>query len=948
MSAITRVLIVDDKEENLYYLRALFTGHGMEVDEARHGAEALVKARMQQPSIIVSDLLMPVMDGYTLLRYWKADPLLKKIPFIVYTATYTEAEDEKLALDLGADAFILKPAEPEDFLLRIREILAGATLTEPTAPKGVPIDEQELLKIYSETLIRKLEEKMLLLEQANQALEQDIAERKKVAEALRRSEQEQRQLAGQLEAERSRLEEAQRVAKVGSWETDLENFSVNWSEETHRIFETDPKNFIPSHERFLSFVHPEDREAVNNAFKLSMGRSEANFHEHRILLADGREKHLEERWQIYRDTEGRPVRALGICHDITEKRRAELEIRRSNELLKAVSDGSPDAIYIKDLEGKYLLFNEAAARFVGRKVEEVLGKDDYSIFGPESADLVREIDQRVIASNHASTSEEVLTAAGITRTYHATKAPYRDGDGRIIGLIGISRDVTERKLTEAKIHEQAALLDKARDAIIVRDLEHRILYWNKGAESLYGWKAEEVMGRSAENILYKDRDAYHAATETTLKLGEWTGELDQINKAKETRTVDGRWTLVRDEQGNPKSILTINTDITQSKRLEQQFLRAQRMESIGTLAGGIAHDLNNVLAPIMMAVELLKLDEQDPARIQTLDMIENSARRGASMVSQVLTFARGLEGRRVEVQMRHLLQEMVKITTGSFPKNITIRNQMAGDLWTLKADPTQLHQVLLNLCVNARDAMPDGGSIKITAENVMLDEQFAAENIDASAGPYVHIEVADSGSGIPQKVIDKIFDPFFTTKEIGKGTGLGLSTVMAIIKSHGGFIRVQSEPGMGAAFHIYLPAQTTVSSAASQEGAAEPPKGKGETVLIVDDEDSIRQIAKRTLETFGYKVLLAGDGNEAIALYTTRQQDIAVIITDMMMPVMDGQATIQALLQMNPKVRIIGTTGMMTSSKVSQITSLGIQYLLPKPFTAETLLNTVRKVIDAQ
>lgn len=680
MNAITRVLIVDDKEENLYYLRALFSGHGMEVDEARHGAEALVKARMQQPSIIVSDLLMPVMDGYTLLRYWKADPLLKKIPFIVYTATYTEAEDEKLALDLGADAFILKPAEPDDFLLRIREVNTRSIEQAPAKPLSEPTDEKEILKVYSETLIRKLEEKMMLLEQANQALEKDIA---------------------------------------------------------------------------------------------------------------------------------------------------------------------------------------------------------------------------------------------------------------------------ERKAAEAKLQEQAELLDKAQDAIVVRDLEHRVLYWNKGAESLYGWKADEVIGRSIEKLLTKDHEAYQLALEATLNQGEWMGELDEVTKAGETRSVEARWTLVRDDRGQPKSILSIKTDITQRKKLEEQFLRAQRMESIGTLAGGIAHDLNNVLAPIMMAVELLKLEEKSPARINMLDMIESSARRGASMVSQVLTFARGLEGRRVEVQVRHLIREMVKIAAGSFPKNITINSQVAADLWTLKADPTQLHQVLLNLCVNARDAMPDGGSIKITAENVMLDEQYAAMNIEASTGPYVHVEVADTGGGIPQKVIEKIFDPFFTTKEVGKGTGLGLSTVMAIVKSHGGFIRVQSEMGMGAKFHIYLPAQTTTCSTASQEEASEPPKGKGETVLIVDDEDSIRQIAKRTLETFGYKVLQAGNGSEALDLYEARQQEIAVIITDMMMPVMDGQATIQALRQMNPKIRIIGTTGMMTSSRVSQITSLGIQYLLPKPFTAETLLNTVRKVLDA-
>ena len=251
-------------------------------------------------------------------------------------------------------------------------------------------------------------------------------------------------------------------------------------------------------------------------------------------------------------------------------------------------------------------------------------------------------------------------------------------------------------------------------------------------------------------------------------------------------TVEGHWTLVRDAEGEPKSILCINTDITERKKLETQFLRAQRMESIGTLAGGIAHDLNNVLAPIVMAIEFLKLKNNDETSLEVLNTIETSAHRGADMVRQVLSFARGVEGQRIIVQPKHLMKDIQKIVADAFPKNIDLRINLKPELWNVLGDPTQLHQVLLNLCVNARDAMPDGGRITISADNVTLDKHYAAMHLDARAGSHVVLQVTDAGSGMSPAILEKIFDPFFTTKEVGKGTGLGLSTSQAIVKSHGG------------------------------------------------------------------------------------------------------------------------------------------------------------------
>lgn len=503
----------------------------------------------------------------------------------------------------------------------------------------------------------------------------------------------------------------------------------------------------------------------------------------------------------------------------------------------------------------------------------------------------------------------------------------------------------ERLQTDAQVHEQAALIDEARDAIVVRDLDHRITFWSKGAERLYGWMADEVRGRLLQELLDVDPVMFAEADRTVWETGEWNGEIKKHAKDSSALDVNCRWTLVRHPDGRPKSILTIDTDITAQKKIETQFLRAQRMENIGTLAGGIAHDLNNALSPIMMSLELLSLRFPDPKSTELLSTLSASAQHGAEMVRQVLSFARGVEGRRIEVPLGHLIQEVEKIANDTFLKLIRVRTNIPEELWTVVGDPTQIHQVLLNLCVNARDAMPGGGMLTISAENRILDPQFVALNLDAKVGPYVCLEVTDTGTGIPPALMEKIFDPFFTTKEVGKGTGLGLSTSLAIITCHGGFFRVDSGPEKGTTFQVYLPAQHDAVASTKAKVALDLPCGHGELILVVDDEESIRVITQATLETFGYQVLLASDGSSAIALYGSRHAEIAVVLTDMTMPMMDGEATIQVLRKIDPEVRIIAASGLPIGEAVASACGLEEKHFLPKPFTAETLLKALRRIL---
>jgi PAS domain S-box-containing protein len=638
----------------------------------------------------------------------------------------------------------------------------------------------------------------------------------------------------------------------------------------------------------------------------------------------------------------------GVCFalDLSEQKRAESEIRFNEQRFRLLVEATTAIAWDTPASGEFIVDQPSWTEFTGQSFEELHGwgwlnavhpddrKHTKAAWSEAVADGVAyEVEHRLLAKNHA---------------YHnmmVRAVPIMDAHGAIRQWVGIHTDITERKKYEERIFEQAALLDKASDAIMVRDLEGKLLFWNKGAERIYGWTSEKVLGRNTSEFLYANPEKFEAANAKTINQGEWQGEHQQLGMAGNEITIQARWTLIRDKEGAPKSVLAINTDITERKKIEQQFLRAQRMESIGTLAGGVAHDLNNILAPILMSIEVLKLSAADEETSAILHTIETSAKRGANVVRQVLSFARGLESEMIEVQPKPLLDEVENIIRETFPKNIQPNFSIPKDAWTIEGDPTQIHQVLLNLCLNARDAMPNGGNLSVAVTNCVLDENYSAMNLQAKAGRYLMIDVTDSGVGMPQGTIDKIFEPFFTTKDLSKGTGLGLSTVMAIVKSHQGIINVYSEVGRGSTFKVYLPAMVFTALPQSASGEKLLKRGAGQTILVIDDEAAILTITTKTLRSFGYNVITSIDGAEAVALYAQHKNEVAAVLTDMTMPIMNGVATIRALMRINPDIKVVAASGLTASGDDEKLRAMGVSHFLVKPYTAYSLLQVLDELL---
>ncbi len=531
-----------------------------------------------------------------------------------------------------------------------------------------------------------------------------------------------------------------------------------------------------------------------------------------------------------------------------------------------------------------------------------------------------------------------------------------------LGRLGqaIERVLEQSRLRRERLEAEAALreseerfrqvVESIHEVFWMTDVEHReMLYISPGYEAIWGRSAEHLIDSPnawVEAIHPEDRARVVEAMRTRQVSGEYDETYRIIRPDGTVRWIRDRAFPVQREDGPVDRVAGVAEDVTERKLLEAQFLRAQRLEAIGTLAGGVAHDLNNILAPMLMAASLLKESVSSARDREMLQMVERSAERGADLIRQLLTYSRGVEGARVPLQPRHLLREVEGMIRETFPREITITFNLKKDLWSVVADATQIHQVMMNLCVNARDAMPDGGVLKVEARNVELSAEEAARWPGARPGPFVAIRFEDTGTGITPENLARIFDPFFTTKEVGKGTGLGLPTAFGIVSNHGGFITVESEVGAGSAFEIYLPA--VLEPVEKAEAAAEAParRGAGEVILVVDDEEPIREATRHVLVQSGYRVVTAVNGRHALTVFLAHRADVKLVITDVMMPEMGGGTLARALRVLAPDLKILATSGLEANRQHREFAALGATEVLPKPCGPAALLEAVRRTLD--
>lgn len=656
---------------------------------------------------------------------------------------------------------------------------------------------------------------------------------------------------------------------------------------------------------------------------------------------------------VLKDRMGRLIpaveRAMDEAQLLRRRERTEIELQENLERFRDLAEQSSEVFWSVGLAPERILF-------IGPAIEEIWGLPARTFYANPRAwiDAIHTEDRGRVAAAYETCLQggatdyeqeyRVVRPDGSLRWVLDTGTVIRDSEQRPVRFSGVAKDITDRKLGDQKLRAFAEVLDKARDAIVITGLDRRISYWNRGAEQMLGWTSAEALGKTGAELFGAEAMAEIYAARPGKNNDEWQGELVITDKTGGRRILDSRLTVIRDATGKVKSHVTISTDITARKELEHRLLRSQRLDSIGMLAGGIAHDLNNMLAPVLMSVHLLQKLNSDPATQRLLGVLETSAQHGAGLVRQVLAFARGVDGDRDDIQPHLIVRDLVQMLRETLPRSIQTEAAVPADLPSIHTNATQLGQVLMNLCVNARDAMPNGGNLKISGRAVTVDEKLAQFHLGAKAGPYVLLSVADTGVGIPAPHLKQIFDPFFTTKAAGKGTGLGLSTVVGIVRQEGGFLEVESHVGIGTEFRLYFPAVFAPRKGPEILASNLPNFGHNKTVLVIDDEESIRVVTEALLNAAGYRAVLADDGASGIETYRVHHDKICAVLTDMMMPGMQGAQVVAELRKIDPAVPVVAMSGIVGDSTGLKEEPGRLKFL-QKPMTGIALVNAVQAVL---
>jgi PAS domain S-box-containing protein len=641
---------------------------------------------------------------------------------------------------------------------------------------------------------------------------------------------------------------------------------------------------------------------------------------------------------------------LVIHLDITETILAQERLREERERLHLAISAAAFGVWEWNLASDRLLWDEQMYAFY----ELTPGSEvDYRLWASKvhPDDLAeQERALRAVAADGARGVREfrIVLGDGRVRVMHARETLLRDGRGNPSSVIGVNVDVTERREREAQLAEQSALLDKAKDAIFLSDLDDRVLYWNGAAERMYGWSRQAAIGSTVYALMCApDRDAIRAATKAVVEKGEWSGRLKKQTNAGLVITVESNWTLI-EEPGGARKILRIDTNIMDRLDLEQQLARAQRLEAVGQLTGGVAHDFNNLLTVILGNAELLEEDLAGRPDLEILAaMTRTAAEQAARLTSQLLSFSRRQPLDPKPVEVNALIDGMDGLLHRALGEHIEVKTIYGAHVWRALIDAAQLESAVLNLSINARDAMPKGGVLTIETTNVHLDETYAEQQTELAPGPYVVVAVSDTGSGMTEDTIARAFEPFFTTKEVGQGSGLGLSMVYGFAKQSRGHVRIYSEVGYGTTVKLYLPRvhDDLTEPAAAADITPLAPKGAGK-VLVVEDEALVRRHATSQLEKLGYEVV--GCANALEALDMLRQvDDFDLLFTDIIMPgKVNGQQLAEHAVLIRPALRILFTSGYTETALFHHgRLDAGIHFL-SKPYRRHELAVKVREALE--
>jgi PAS domain S-box-containing protein len=931
-----RVLIVDDVPDNLLLLGTLLRYNGWTVNEAYDGAAAFAQARRSPPDLIVSDLLMPVMDGYTLLRHCKADDRLRTIPFIVLTATYTSDQDRALAAAMGADAFLLK-ATPNDELVAQIEAVRNAAKADVPAP--VPPGEAEavVLREYNQVLIRKLEDKCIALEHA----------------------------LAHAEDNESRLRQILDVLPAAAYTCDTRGLITYCNQRAVEFWGRSPRLHDPVDRYCGSFrlfrtdgVTPVAHDECWMAIAVQTGEP---MHECEIVIerADGSRRLALAHAHPLRDRSGKRVGAVNVLVDVTQRDEARAEIKASRERLSGLVNSAMDAIVSIDAEQRIVLTNPAAQTMFGYAADEMLGQP-LEILLPERfrAEHRRFVDgfgrtgvtTRAMGSlgtifGRRRSGEEFPIEASISQTVVS---------GAKIFTV-ILRDVTERQRADQIRHDSEERFRQVTETIdevfwLADNDTNQVVYVSPAFERVWGRPVAQLYenARLWEESVHPADRARVMEQAAAMRAGCGGAMEYRIVRPDGTvRWVRDRGFPVRNAQGVVYRFAGVANDITVERQLEEQFRQAQKMEAVGQLAGGIAHDFNNLLTVIQMQGSML-LQRRDPAVAEGLRSIMDAAERAANLTRQLLTFSRRHPKESRPIDLAATVSNMVKLLRRLLGEDVVLETRFAPCLPLVNADNGMMEQVIMNLAVNARDAMPRGGQLAIGLAPVTVDDTSAAAHPLRSAGQFVRLSVRDTGSGIPPEHLARIFEPFFTTKDVGKGTGLGLATVFGIAQQHGGWVEVESKLGEGSEFHVYLPA---LPASADVEPAAVTPKrmprGGRDRLLLVEDEAQVRLVARHVLERLGYTVAEAANAKEALEIVTTAPP-FDLVLTDLIMPGgITGHELAQELRQRTPALRVIFMSGYSDDVVNRALTMSAGDRFLQKPFELDALANAVRNALDA-